>query len=115
MKIYSAITLVTLAFTPLAQPVFAQSSTAVDPACIVTGADGSQTIDKNKCPDGLKPAVGAVGETTPLADTATTQSTTAAPEATSGTTSNPAASTDVIVPADKFANAKIMTASDFIG
>jgi sporulation protein YlmC with PRC-barrel domain len=127
MRTYTTIALASLAFTALAQPAFAQTSSAADPACIVKNADGSETVDKIKCPDGLKPAApGAASETAPATDSTATQSTTTAPEAvtpdqeaapdsTASTTPVPSLSNDVIVPADRFANARVMTASDFIG
>ena len=114
MKTYTSIALAALAFTALSQPVWAQSS-AADPACIIKNVDGTESIDKAKCPDGMKPA--ASSEAAPATDTATTQSTTAAPAADTAASTTPAAAgkVDVIVSAGKFQNAKVMTASDFIG
>jgi len=126
MKTYSSIALAALAFTALATPTFAQTS-AADPACMIKNADGSESIDKTKCPDGLKPvAPGAASDAAPAVDSTASKSTTAAPDAstqdpaaapdsTASTTPAPVESNYIIVPAERLANAKIMTASDFIG
>ena len=41
-------TLSLLAFTP----AFAETAAGVDPACMMTAADGTQSVDMTKCPDG---------------------------------------------------------------
>lgn len=136
MKRYSTIAVALLGFTALSMPGHAQSTTGVDPACIMKNADGTETVDKTKCPDGVKPSAGATGtdSTAPPAPGGdTTQSTTQAPaegtttnSTTNNTTTTPDANSsakttdmatgnDLIVPADAFNNAKVMTASDFIG
>lgn len=76
----------------------AQVAAGVDPACIMKNADGTETVDKTKCPDGMK--VGAGEVTTPT------------PDATASTA--PMAKT-VIVPAESFAGATVISANDFIG
>jgi sporulation protein YlmC with PRC-barrel domain len=81
----------------ISSPTFAQSTAGVDPACIIKNTDGSQTIDKSKCPDGMSMATG-----TTVQSTDTTASTT------------PAANS-LIVPMDSFSGAKVMSASDFVG
>lgn len=107
MKTYTSIALAALAFTALSQAVWAQSN-AADPACIIKNVDGTESIDKAKCPDGMKPAASGAATTT-VAPAAPAVDTTA------NTTPAASAKTDFIVSADKFQNAKVMTASDFIG
>jgi sporulation protein YlmC with PRC-barrel domain len=81
----------------------AQSTTTADPACMLKNADGTQTIDKAKCPDGMKPGTEANSSTNSgAADTTTTTSTSAV-----GST--------LIVPPDAFNGGKVMSANDFIG
>lgn len=77
---------------------YAQTTTGVDPACIMKNSDGTETVDKAKCPDGMK--VG-VGNTAP-ATTDTTASTSPAP-------------TDIIVPPESLTGATVISASDFLG
>ena len=62
MNTYSKIAIALLGFTALAHPAAAQSTAGVDPACIIKNADGTETVDKTKCPDGMKPAT--AGSTT---------------------------------------------------
>ena len=154
MNKYSTVAMAFLGFTALAQPAFAQTDPSVDPACILKNADGTETIDKVKCPDGMKPSVtGSSSESMPADGTGNTQqdsattdtatppaadgtapSTTgsaateeqnqtttqdqtqpADPEVTGSTTAPAETGTVLIVPNDALANAKVMTASDFIG
>ncbi len=110
MKHYPTIAIALLGLSALAHPVFAQSAAGADPACIIKNADGIETVDNVKCPDGLKPAASATGTDTtaaPVTDATTTQSTTA-PAA-------EAIKSAVIVPPEALSNTRVMTASDFIG
>ncbi len=77
---------------------FAQTAAGVDPACMMKNADGTEAIDKVKCPDGMKVGTG--------------DSVTAAPDA--NATTAPMANT-MIVPPESFAGATVMSATDFIG
>jgi sporulation protein YlmC with PRC-barrel domain len=93
---------VALATTMLsAVPAFAQTAAGVEPACMVKNADGTETVDKAKCPDGMK--VGGASTT----ESTTTDTKAAIPSATDGTA--------LIIPADSFTGAKIISANDFIG
>jgi sporulation protein YlmC with PRC-barrel domain len=105
------ILLATLLASAFATPVFAQDATAnADPACVMTNADGTKTLDTVKCKDGKPIAVNdaASGTVDPAAPA--TNETTASTPAPSTTTAVP-----TIVTSDVIAGAKIMTASDFIG
>lgn len=82
----------------------AQSAAGVDPACIMKNTDGTETVDKTKCPDGMK--VGAGTTTAPATGGA------AAPDATASTA--PMANT-MIVPPESFSGASVISANDFIG
>jgi sporulation protein YlmC with PRC-barrel domain len=82
----------------LSTGAFAQAAAGVDPACIMKNADGTETVDKTKCPDGMKLGAG---------DAAT-----AAPDTTASTT--PLANT-MIVPPESFSGATVISANDFIG
>ena len=104
-------------------PAYAEDLTGVDPACIMKNADGTDMVDKTKCPDGKMP--GAASNTTeqpavksPAEQPATTPpaTTTAEQPAASDTTATAtAAPVEIIVPADQLNAAKLMTASDYIG
>lgn len=82
--------------------VFAQSTAGVDPACLMKGADGTEMVDKAKCPDGmtLGADAGASTTTAPAADT---------------TASTSPAMMTLIVPPGSFDNANVISANDFIG
>lgn len=93
MKIHTIAFLSALAsFGSLAQ---AQDTANADPACVITNADGSKTLDTMKCKDGKV-----------LGNAETTGSTSQAPATTA---------TSVIVPAESIAGGRIVTASDFLG
>ncbi len=77
---------------------FAQTNAGVDPACVVKNTDGTETVDKAKCPDGMK--VGGTASTSNNADTTASTSPAGAP---------------MFVPPNSFANGKVMSANDFIG
>lgn len=81
-----------------------------DPACVITNADGSKSLDTQKCKDGKPMAAnsGTMDNTNNAANTGT-----AVDPATTATTS-PAANGLIVAP-DVFANSRVMTASDFIG
>jgi hypothetical protein len=81
----------------LSTATFAQTA-AVDPACIIKNADGTETVDKTKCADGMKVGAG--------------EAVTAAPDATASTA--PMAKT-MIVPPESFSGATVISANDFIG
>lgn len=110
MKIHSTYLVACLAASALAVPALAQTDPAADPACIVKNADGTSAIDRAKCPDGLKPSASATGSTdgSNQMNTTSSGSNAAAPAVAGGTS-------DLIVSADRFRNAKVMAASDFIG
>ena len=130
MKTYSSIALASLAFAALAQPAAAQSNTTAEPACILKNADGTETV--GRCPEGLQQmGASTEGDTAPASDTTasewavtapkanttanTTQDQATAPDTTASTTPAPSLSNDVIVPTEMLQNARVMTASDFIG
>ncbi len=83
-------------------PAYAEDMAGVDPACIMKNADGTDTVDKTKCPDGKMPA--AANNTTEQPATTTDLK-----------TASTATVVDLIVPADQLNSAKLMTASDYIG
>jgi sporulation protein YlmC with PRC-barrel domain len=104
-------TLLALAFSTAlvsAPGAFAQS---VDPACMMKNADGTESVDMTKCPDGKTVGTGgsaqapADGTTAPAPGTADTTASTNAMTPATGITIAPEA----------FANAKVMSANDFIG
>jgi sporulation protein YlmC with PRC-barrel domain len=103
----------TLLASAFSYPAFAQEVPAgTDPACVLTNADGTKSLDIVKCKDGKPMAASdaATGTANPAAPAANeTTAATPAPS-NSGTTAVP-----TIVTADIIAGAKIMTASDFIG
>lgn len=82
-------------------PAHADEVTGVDPACMMRNADGTDSVDMTKCPDG-KTLVKTDSTATPQ------------PDATSDVTAQTATGT-VIVPADMMTGATIMSASDYIG
>ena len=86
-------------FLMLSTAAFAQTNVGVDPACVMKNADGTETVDKAKCPDGMK--VGAGNATTTAPDTTAT----IAPDATATTT--PMAKT-MIVPPESFSGAVVI-------
>ena len=89
----------TLAATPMA---FAQ---AVDPLCMMKNADGTETVDTAKCPDGKTMAKTGDTAATPAAPAGDTTATTTPMAPAGGMTATP----------ESFANAKIFSANDFIG
>jgi sporulation protein YlmC with PRC-barrel domain len=109
MKIHSTFAVACLAMSALTGQALAQSESAADPACILKNSDGTNAIDRVKCPDGMKPAASATGAeaTTDQTNSSNSGSTAVAPQ--------PGATGDLIVSADRFENAKVMAASDFIG
>lgn len=84
-------------------PAHAQDLTGVDPACIVKDAAGKDSIDMVKCPDGKMPAAASSSGTATPSDSTVMTAPSATPSAT------------WMVPGDAFADAKVMTGSDFIG
>ncbi len=97
---YSIIKIAALStFMGISSLAFAQSNTSVDPACIIKNTDGSQNIDKVKCPDGM--TVGAASSANPVT-----------PDTTASTTPM---DKSIIVPAESFNGAKVISANDFIG
>ena len=107
---------------------FAQTDNAVDPACMMKNADGTQTVDKTKCPDGKKMGAAAqlpADTTQKAAETAKTPdvapkssaaaSTTNAAADPTVTASTSPAKGDILVSPDKMTGAKILSANDFIG
>jgi sporulation protein YlmC with PRC-barrel domain len=87
---------------------FAQSNAGVDPACLVKSADGTETVDKVKCPDGMR--VGAGAETAPAPDTAAAPA--AAPDATGSIT--PMQQSLTLSP-EALSGGTVISANDFIG
>jgi sporulation protein YlmC with PRC-barrel domain len=96
---------ITAALAPFMMSGYALAQSAqpnidgVDPACLISAADGSRQVDMKKCPDGK--AMNA-GQSTTTNDVVKTDSTTPAP-------------TPLIVPKESMTGAKIMSASDIIG
>ena len=144
MKTYSSIALASLAFAALAQPAAAQSNTTAEPACILKNADGTETVGRCP-EGLQQMGASTEGDTAPASDTtasewavtapkanttanttqdqatapdttaSTTQDQATAPDTTASTTPAPSLSNDVIVPTEMLQNARVMTASDFIG
>jgi sporulation protein YlmC with PRC-barrel domain len=100
-----------LSTTFMAAPgVMAQTA---DPACMMKNADGTETVDMAKCPDGK--TVGAASNQTGQDNTAAGQTGTApAPDTTASTTPSQMPGNLTIAP-EAFAGAKIISANDFIG
>ena len=123
-------------------PAFAEDMTGVDPNCIMKNTDGTETVDKAKCPDGKTMGAGNTNSTTttqPADNSASTTTTTdqnaagtttksdapatttaEQPSATATTTDQTASTTapmdsSLIVPADIMKDAKVMSANDYIG
>ncbi len=118
-SLLAASLLAPLAFSSAA---FAQAMDGVDPLCIIKNADGTQTVDMKKCPDGKKMAAADATDATKAATDAAKPATgvAAVPDANSATDakttgSTTQAKTDIIVSADKMTGAKIISANDFIG
>ena len=134
----SLLTITVLTPLLLSTTAFGQTTNAVDPTCMMKNADGTQSVDKTKCPDGksvsaskqlpaTKDTANAVktpdGTTKPAADSASVPSvgattTVAAGQATTGAVATAPASatkTDILVSPDKMTGAKILSANDFIG
>ena len=103
-QLFLSVALATTLLTTI--PALTQAAAGVDPACMMKNADGTETVDKAKCPDGMK--VGS-GSTTESTTTTTTTDTKAA-----NAPVDPSASA-LIIPADSFAGAKVISANDFIG
>ena len=92
-----------LTATAFSAPVVAQTDPTAnaDPACIISGADGTKSLDTVKCSDG-KPIANMATPADPATNAAQTV-----------TTSAPGG--PVIVSPDLLDNATIMSASDFMG
>jgi sporulation protein YlmC with PRC-barrel domain len=73
---------------------------APDPACMMKNADGTESVDKSKCSDGMKLNSSSAASTT---------------DTTASTTSARGTGMDIIVPAESLTASKVMTASDFVG
>lgn len=84
-------------------PVLAQS---VDPQCMKKNADGTETIDMAKCPDGKTPAAAKSDSAKPAATPDTRSETTG---------STTPADSSLTVPPEALSGAKIISANDFIG
>lgn len=96
---------IALASTFLAAPgVLAQT---VDPACMMKNADGTETVDMAKCPDGK--TMGTSADQTGAAAPAP------APDATATTEVQKTGAGGVIIMPEAFANTKIVSANDVIG
>lgn len=112
----SLLMLTVLAPLMLSTTTFAQTADAVDPACMMKNADGTQAVDKAKCPDGT---LKSSADTAKAADdTATNAASTAAGNAAvdpTTTASTAPAKGDILVSPDKMTGAKILSANDFIG
>ncbi len=112
----SLLVLTVLAPLVLSTTAFAQIANAVDPACMMKNADGTQIVDKAKCPDGM---LKSSADTAKGADDAATNgaSTAAGKAAVDPTTtaSTAPAKIDILVSPDKMTGAKILSANDFIG
>ena len=129
---------------PLMLPTtaFAQTTSTVDPACMIKSDDGTQVVDKVKCPDGKKMGAAAQlpADTTQKAeetakspditskssadaakvpdDTATTTASAVTSKAVTDLTvtgSTSMAKGDILVSPNKMTGAKILSANDFIG
>ncbi len=112
----SLLVLTVLAPLVLSTTGFAQTANAVDPTCMMKNADGTQVVDKAKCPDGTPKSS---ADTAKGADDAATNgaSTAAGKAAVDPTTtaSTAPAKIDILVSPDKMTGAKILSANDFIG
>jgi sporulation protein YlmC with PRC-barrel domain len=112
-------TLLALAFSTAlvsAPGAFAQS---VDPACLMKNADGTESVDMAKCPDGKTVGTGGNAQapadgTTPPADNATASPVPSSADTTASTNAMTPA-TGITIPSEAFANTTVMSADDFIG
>ncbi|MDP8997854.1 MAG: PRC-barrel domain-containing protein [Pseudomonadota bacterium] len=132
----SLLTITVLAPLLLSTTAFGQTTNAVDPTCMMKNADGTQSVDKTKCPDGksvsaakqlpaTKDTANAVktpdGTNKPAADSASAPSvgattTVAASQGITGADATASATKmDILVSPDKMTGAKILSANDFIG
>lgn len=87
-------------------PALAQTAAGVDPTCMMKNSDGTETVDKAKCPDGMKVGNGSTTESTTTTTTTDTKAANAPVDA---------GASALIIPADSFAGAKVISANDFIG
>lgn len=102
-QLFLSVALATTLLTTI--PALAQTAAGVDPACMMKNADGTETVDKAKCPDGMKVGSGSNTEST---TTTTTDTKAANAPVDSGASA-------LIIPADSFSGAKVISANDFIG
>ena len=72
----------------LSSQAFSQTAAGVDPACMVKSANGTSTVDKTKCPDGMKVGVQNGTNAATSTDTATNKQ-----NGTAGATSTDTANT----------------------
>jgi sporulation protein YlmC with PRC-barrel domain len=105
MRTYPLAFAAMIAATIATGPAYSQSTAGVDPECIIKNTDGTETIDKSKCPDGMSMGSSPTGQKSgTIADTTT------------GTTaSTTPARGSLIVPPESLSGAKVMSASDFMG
>ena len=109
MKAHSTSLMAFLAASALAGAALARSGSAEDSACLTRNVDGTNTIDRTKCPFGLKP-------TDPVSAAELTRIRPRPPKAGPRPLLGGITGTgDLIVPADRSQNANLMAASDFTG
>jgi sporulation protein YlmC with PRC-barrel domain len=82
----------------LSSQAIAQTPAGVDPACLMKNADGTEIVDKMKCPDGMKVGAGDAATAAPGSATSTTPM-----------------NNSMIVPTESFSGATVISANDFIG
>ena len=118
----------------LSAQAFSQTAAGVDPACMVKSANGTSTVDKTKCPDGMKVGAQNGADAATSVDTANTSTmkkqngtnaatgtdTTANADDTTANSNDATASTTPIgkslfVPQDQLIGASVISANDFIG
>lgn len=103
----------TLLASAFAYPAFSQEVPAnADPACVLTNADGTKSLDTVKCKDGKPMAANDAASGTADPAAPAMNDTTAATPAPAGTATT---AVPTIVTSDAIAGAKIMSAADFVG
>jgi sporulation protein YlmC with PRC-barrel domain len=114
-------TLIALAFSTALVSATGAYAQSVDPACMMKNADGTETVDMAKCPDGKTVGTAGGNAQAPAPDAnAPAQDNAANPPAPG--TGDTTASTNAMTPSggltvapEAFANARIISANDFIG
>ena len=114
----SALALTTALSLMAFAPAFAEDMSGVDPNCIMKNADGTETVDMAKCPDGktmAKTDSSAAQPSDEMNSGPSTSTTTAEQPADAAATPGAPTASTIVVPADIMSGATLMSASDYIG